>query len=183
MGDDMIMASVMVFMAEKQEKLRGTGRTTRIIDDVIQQIFTNPGKWILVSDHHGSRQADANTMGRIVSRLNLEHQHIMSSGLIEINDMAIRLTIDPKKLSEIQKRLNGSWKVSLHLSILNTLQITLSLSIIYSGAITALSSFNWEPRCFMLLTESLIHLITLENFRSTLVVFQFAIFSIKNAGL
>ena len=32
-------------------KYKATGRTTRLADDYIQQLFKNIGKWVLVVDH------------------------------------------------------------------------------------------------------------------------------------
>ena len=68
---------------------RRTGRTTRTIDDAIQDLF-HTGKCVL-RDHHGTRQADSYLLEKTVWRLQQEHPHIMKELSIDINERSIEL--------------------------------------------------------------------------------------------
>lgn len=50
---------------------RSTGRTTRIIDNCVQEFFKNG--YTVVIDHHGRRESNENTMFKVVRRIKLEH--------------------------------------------------------------------------------------------------------------
>lgn len=50
---------------------RSTGRTTRIIDNCVQEFFKNG--YTVVIDHHGVRESNENTMLKVVRRIKLEH--------------------------------------------------------------------------------------------------------------
>lgn len=83
-----------------------TGRTTRLIDKAIQDIFTKPGEWIDIKDH----DSDQNAMWiRLNKRLAMEHRHIYDSNVLEIDKSRdrIRLVMDPKQLDLIAQKLLG----------------------------------------------------------------------------
>lgn len=52
---------------------RRSGRTTRLIDHLIQELFTNHGKWVSILDHHRSKKSHKLLMDKIVTRIKLEH--------------------------------------------------------------------------------------------------------------
>ena len=52
---------------------RSTGRTTRIIDEYIQELYRHQGDWIEIKDHYPSPQSDRMVLNRIVARMELEH--------------------------------------------------------------------------------------------------------------
>lgn len=54
--------------------VRGTGRTTRLVDQAIQDLFTKGV--VLVKDHFDDRQADRYLTERIKKRLDYEHPHV-----------------------------------------------------------------------------------------------------------
>lgn len=60
-------------MANNNE-IRCSGRTTRLIDDYIQLLFTTEkGSTIKVSDHYPSNDAHRRLIDKIMIRLNNEH--------------------------------------------------------------------------------------------------------------
>ena len=52
---------------------RSTGRTTRIIDEYIQELYRHQGEWIEIKDHYASPQADRMVLNKIMARMELEH--------------------------------------------------------------------------------------------------------------
>lgn len=54
-------------------RARATGRTTRIVDEIIQRLFNNPDSWIEVFDHWNDRRSHRFLVDRIKGRLNAEH--------------------------------------------------------------------------------------------------------------
>ncbi len=52
---------------------RATGRTTRIIDEYIQELYRHLGEWIEIEDHYPSPQADRMVLDKIMARMELEH--------------------------------------------------------------------------------------------------------------
>lgn len=65
-------------------KYKATGRTTRLADDYIQQLFKNIGKWVLVVDHFPIRKATEGLVDIIANRLISEHNIV-----IEINKILL----------------------------------------------------------------------------------------------
>lgn len=58
----------------KELSCRASGRTTRLVDSVIQEFFTQPiGTKIYVYDHYGTRQADQMLLEKVAKRLETEH--------------------------------------------------------------------------------------------------------------
>ena len=66
---------------ENTEEKRSTGRTTRIIDKCIQQLFQT-GECTII-DHSGQRHSNWLIMDRIVRRLMIEHE--ISPSMLNIN--------------------------------------------------------------------------------------------------
>ena len=60
---------------ELQELLsRATGKTTRLVDNIVQEFFTQPiGNPVYVHDHYGTRQADQILLETVAKRLETEH--------------------------------------------------------------------------------------------------------------
>lgn len=54
-------------------KTRKTGRTTRLVDKYIQELFEKRGEWILVADHYPTSPATHFLIRRIQSRVMHEH--------------------------------------------------------------------------------------------------------------
>ena len=52
---------------------RATGRTTRIIDKYIQELYKHQGEWIEIKDHFPSPRADRMVLNKIMARMELEH--------------------------------------------------------------------------------------------------------------
>ena len=69
--------------------MRGTGRTTRLVDEAIQNLFNN-GRCIAF-DHWPDRQADHCLFERIIKRLEFEHHKSKDDLVIDINRMTISL--------------------------------------------------------------------------------------------
>lgn len=83
-----------------------TGRTTRLVDQYIQELFTKPGEWIYVKDHDGSQTC----WNRLKRRLALEHSSVFGSSNFEIqhNEHKMRIQILTMMLARIEhKLLNG----------------------------------------------------------------------------
>lgn len=110
--DDMTIAqqlAIQAYVEMEERKLRCTGRTTRIVDSIIQDLFNKPGKWIPIRDHLDSNAAHENLHKILMRRIRSEHKWLVDSALFEhsSDSRAVRLVIDPKKLDQINKRLNG----------------------------------------------------------------------------
>lgn len=59
---------------EPVEQFRCSGRTTRLVDEAIQNLFTK--KITIVKDHYLHRNADRMLLAKICSRLHNEHPHV-----------------------------------------------------------------------------------------------------------
>jgi adenylate kinase family enzyme len=56
------------------EMFRATGKSTKLVDELIQEFFEKPmGTRILVCDHYPERQADEYLLDRFMKRLESEH--------------------------------------------------------------------------------------------------------------
>lgn len=62
------------FLEENND--RATGRTTRLVDSYIQELFNNKGSYIDIKDHYNSREADRILVNKIEKRLQSEHRVI-----------------------------------------------------------------------------------------------------------
>lgn len=63
------------------DELRATGRTTRLVDKYIQDLFNNRGEWITVIDHWGSRHANDYLVERIIKRFHNEYNAVIVASL------------------------------------------------------------------------------------------------------
>ena len=61
--------------------IRATGRTTRLVDEIIQKMYNNQGQWVDVADHYGTAQSHKMLLTKIRRRMENEHP----SDVIEIN--------------------------------------------------------------------------------------------------
>lgn len=60
-----------------EEMFRATGKSTRLVDKLIQEFFEQPaGTKIPVCDHYPEKQADEFLLDRFMKRLELEHPSI-----------------------------------------------------------------------------------------------------------
>ena len=68
----------------KELSYRASGRTTRIVDELVQEFFKEPlGTKIRVCDHYGTRQADEHILCKLRERIESEHRtkhHITREG-------------------------------------------------------------------------------------------------------
>lgn len=94
-------------------KSRATGRSTRIVDEVIQQLYRNPGKWIALFDHYYDGRSERNLYNMIMRRMDLEHpKDIVEKRRGNISTIEIRLAQCPDrdfcemKIAELQQRIN-----------------------------------------------------------------------------
>lgn len=53
--------------------IRRAGRTTRLVDDLIQKLFNNPGEEIVVYDHFETRASHMNLLNMVKRRFQSEH--------------------------------------------------------------------------------------------------------------
>jgi len=56
-----------------EEISRATGRSTRLADNYIQELFNNQNTWITITDHFGDKRSAGILSNRIVKRLKFEH--------------------------------------------------------------------------------------------------------------
>lgn len=55
------------------DKYRASGRTTRLVDKYVQELFNNLGEWVRISDHFPGRRANEMLMAKIRRRMEIEH--------------------------------------------------------------------------------------------------------------
>lgn len=56
---------------ELSSRLRG--RTTRLVDSYIQDIYEHQGEWVEIEDHNSTPQDNRIVLNRIIARMELEH--------------------------------------------------------------------------------------------------------------
>ncbi len=89
--------------------LRMTGRSTRLTDSYIQQLYNNIGEWVTIKDHYITKRADSILLNRICKRLSFEHP----STKIEIDRFNNRLKIvecSRNYINQEIKQLNNELK-------------------------------------------------------------------------
>lgn len=97
---------------KSNEELRGMiwralGDSTRILDRIVQEFFTQPiGTKIYIYDHYGTRQADQYLLGRVLKRIENEHHVDFKKGLDSDGFYIIRTepTLQEMILDEIKRR-------------------------------------------------------------------------------
>lgn len=94
-------------------KSKATGRSTRIVDEVIQQLYRNPGKWIALFDHYYDGRSERNLYNMIMRRMDSEHpKDIVEKRRGKISTIEIRLAQCPDrdfcemKITELQRMVN-----------------------------------------------------------------------------
>ena len=60
----------------KDDSNRATGRTTRLVDYYIQELFNNPNKEIEIIDHHNTQQSNIHLTQMILQRFYNEHKGV-----------------------------------------------------------------------------------------------------------
>lgn len=55
--------------------VRATGRTTRIIDDLVQKLYKNYGEWITVYDHYPNHEYLKVISDKVLIRMSIEHKN------------------------------------------------------------------------------------------------------------
>lgn len=86
---------------------RALGDSTRILDRIVQEFFTQPiGTKIYIYDHYGTRQADQYLLGRVLKRIENEHPVDFKKGLDSDGFYIIRTepTLQEMILDEIKRR-------------------------------------------------------------------------------
>ena len=86
---------------------RALGESTRILDRVVQEFFTQPiGTKIYIYDHFGSRQADRYLLSRAIKRLETEHHVEYKKGADSNGFYILRTepTLQEMILDEIERR-------------------------------------------------------------------------------
>lgn len=91
----------------KELSYRASGRTTRIVDELVQEFFNAPlGTKLMVCDHYGTRQADELVLRKLCKRIEAEHHAkyytTHEGGLLYIvrDDPTLQETV----LEEIERR-------------------------------------------------------------------------------
>ena len=94
-------------------KSRATGRSTRIVDEIIQQLYRNPGKWITLYDHYYDGRSERNIYNMIMRRMDSEHpKDIVEKRRGNISTIEIRLAQCPDrdfcemKIAELQQQID-----------------------------------------------------------------------------
>lgn len=86
---------------------RALGESTRILDQAVQEFFTQPmGTKIYIYDHYGTRQADQYLLSRVIKRLENEHHVEYKKGSDSNGFYILRTepTLQEMILDEIERR-------------------------------------------------------------------------------
>ena len=59
-----------------EDSNRATGRTTRLVDYYIQELFNNPNSEIEIIDHHNTQQSNIHLTQMILRRMYEEHRGV-----------------------------------------------------------------------------------------------------------
>lgn len=70
-------------------KDRGTGRSTRQIDDAVQDLFMT-GECVII-DHHGDRESSRFTFDKLLKRLQFEHAGIMNTLEVDMIKCSVKI--------------------------------------------------------------------------------------------
>lgn len=77
---------------------RATGRTTRLVDEVIQQLYRNPGKWIALFDHYYDGKHEHHLYDMVMRRMSSEHPNdVVERRQGHISAIEIRLAYCPAR--------------------------------------------------------------------------------------
>ena len=61
---------------DNEDSNRGTGRTTRLVDYYIQELFNHPNEEVEIIDHTNTRQSNTHLTQLILQRMYNEHRQI-----------------------------------------------------------------------------------------------------------
>ena len=77
---------------EKMDNMKGTGRSTRLVDKAIQDLFVNG--FCIVQDHHREGRDDSRVlMDKVLARLKTEHKVNMEDLNIHTLNEYFRITL------------------------------------------------------------------------------------------
>jgi hypothetical protein len=93
-------------------KVRGTGRTTRLVDGYIQKLYRKLGEWVPIRDHGYTRQDDSLLERNILRRMEIEHQEDKIERRHHNGRIELRIASCPSK-DEIARRI-ADIKNALH---------------------------------------------------------------------
>ncbi len=71
-----------------------SGRTTRLVDKYVQELFDKKGEWVTPRDHFGTKESDKELIRRICFRMDKEHGITLDVNMIE---RKIRIPIEVAK--------------------------------------------------------------------------------------
>ena len=77
-------------MDAKYEEIRATGRTTRLVNKYVQQLFQNPNIEIKIRDHHPSTKSNRLLFMRILKRMVNEHPQDHNKLVINESKLTIK---------------------------------------------------------------------------------------------
>lgn len=83
-------------------KHRKTGRTTRLVDMYIQDLFNRRGEWVKIFDHFRGRQASEMLVRLIQRRLMNEHGITERNLELDRNECALRLVAKELEFSQLE---------------------------------------------------------------------------------
>ena len=83
---------------------RATGRSTRLVDKYVQDLYDKKGEWLLVQDHYPSRKACEFLCGRILKRMQSEHP--MDTVGVRRDGVNIYIRLESSSRDEIERDLN-----------------------------------------------------------------------------
>lgn len=70
---------------------RATGRTTRVLDELVYKFFTAPyGEWVPVVDHYVGRMADDMLFNKFMRRMETEHPWVEVEYRKNVNPIVVR---------------------------------------------------------------------------------------------
>lgn len=77
---------------------RASGRTTRIVDQVIQQLYRNPGEWVALYDHYYNGRSEKHIYNMVMRRMEFEHPNdVVERRQGKISSIEIRLASCPSR--------------------------------------------------------------------------------------
>lgn len=81
-------------------RYRKTGRSTRLVDTFVQQLFDRRGEWVEIFDHFRGRQANEMLVRRIQRRLMNEHGITNNDLEFDRDKCALRLVAKELEFSQ-----------------------------------------------------------------------------------
>ena len=78
-------------MSETVDTKRRTGRSTKLADKYVDEIFRKNGHWVQINDHHPTEQMSKHLAGIVWNRFKNEH-HIK----LDVSDDRMSLRLDQR---------------------------------------------------------------------------------------